>query len=249
MDHPDGTSRTKWEARTIPEERRAALPGAGCADAGPRQRGRPQARPDADTRHLIAETALREFVTRGYAGAVMDDVARGAGVSKRTLYRLVPTKADLFRTVVADRMDRFLSAAAADALGAVPDVLERILTEIGLLAMSPEAMAIQNLVIAESERFPELAASFHACVIARVLDLLTGYLRAQVERGLLEINDFGLAASMLRGMMMEPQRAVAMGCAAPPTPAEIAARARACVALFLHGCRGSPGRAHPGPCG
>ena len=182
-------------------------------------------------------------MARGYAGAVMNDVARGAGVSKRTLYRLVPTKADLFRTVLADRVDRFLHIAAdADALGALPGALERILTEMGLLAMSPEAVTIHKLVIAESDRFPELAASFHTGAIARTLDMLSGYLRAQAERGLLAVGEPALAGSLLHGMMLEPQRAVMMGRAPPPSPAEVAARARACVSLFLHGCGGLPAR-------
>ena len=46
---------------------------------------------------------------------------------------------------------------------------------------------------------------------------------------------------MLRGMMiMEPQRAVMLGRGSLPTDAEIAARARACVRLFLRGCLKAP---------
>ena len=38
----------------------------------------------------------------------MADVAERAGVSTKTLYRLVPTKADLFANVIADRIGRFV---------------------------------------------------------------------------------------------------------------------------------------------
>ncbi len=224
-----------WKERPVAASMRAG------EDGEKRPRGRPQARPDAETRHLIAEAALREFLTRGYSAAGMDDVAKGAGVSKRTLYRLVPTKADLFRTVVADRMDQFLLAADADALGAsdLPTALERIMTEVGLLAMSRETAAIQKLVIAESERFPDLAASFHTDAVMPIHGLLSGFLRTQCDRGLLDLQDPGSAAGMLRGMMVEPLRSVMMGWAPPPSSAEVAARARACVALFLNGCLGA----------
>ena len=204
--------------------------------AARRPRGRPQARPDRETRHLIAEAAMREFVAQGYSGAGMDDVAKGAGVSKRTLYRLVPTKADLFKTVLADRVDRFLGATDLDSLGSSDpaDALEHIMTEIGFLALSQETAAIHKLVIAENDRFPELAASFHTSAVARAHKVVADYLRMQ--RGLLDIANPDLAAGMLCGMMVEPQRAIMVGQAPFPSRAEIAERAHGCVTLFLNGC-------------
>ena len=106
--------------------------------------------------------------------------------------------------------------------------------------MSPETVSMQKLVLAESERFPELAATFHASGIGRAHELLSDHLRAQRDRGLLALADPDMAAGMLRGMMVEPQRAMLMGQAPFPTAGEIAARARACVALFLNGCQTSP---------
>ena len=44
--------------------------------------------------------AHQEFLAKGYAGASMVAVAERAGVSTKTMYRLIPTKADLFRSVV-----------------------------------------------------------------------------------------------------------------------------------------------------
>ena len=66
-----------------------------------RGRGRPQARPDEETRHLIHEAARRELLESGYAATCMEDVAARAGVSTKTLYRLIPTKAALFEEMVS----------------------------------------------------------------------------------------------------------------------------------------------------
>ncbi len=55
-----------------------------------RCRGRPQVRPDDETRQLIYEAARHEFAGNGYAATSIETVARRAGVSTKTLYRLIP---------------------------------------------------------------------------------------------------------------------------------------------------------------
>jgi len=96
-----------------------------------RSRGRPQIRSDDETRHLIVEAASQAFQGQRYAGACMGDVAQAAGISTKTLYRLIPTKAELFiqRRDRPDRpgscwpsMTRRLAPLGLDA------ALERILT-------------------------------------------------------------------------------------------------------------------------
>jgi AcrR family transcriptional regulator len=74
-----------------------------------RGRGRPQVRPDGETRQLIYEAARHEFASRGYGATSIRTVARRAGVSTKTLYRLIPNKAALFERMASDRLDRFLS--------------------------------------------------------------------------------------------------------------------------------------------
>src|ERR1700735_121633 len=150
-------------------------------EAVSRPRGRPPTRSDAETRHLIAEGARHEFTTHGYAGACIDDVAKGAGVSKKTLYRLIPAKADLFKTSVSDRIARFLLAVDKETIGSLDlgAALERLLTAFGNLTPSAETIAIQKLVIAESDRFPELAATFYADAIRATQTAMADFLARQ----------------------------------------------------------------------
>jgi AcrR family transcriptional regulator len=204
-----------------------------------RGRGRPPVRSDAETRHLIAEAARREFLAHGYAGACVDDIARNAGVSKKTLYRLIPAKTDLFQASVTDRIAQYMLAVDDRSLAAldVSAALERLLTEYGNLTLEPETIAIQKLAIAESDRFPELAASFYADAVVVTQTALAAFLSRQCDLGKLDIENPALAAGMLRGMMiMEPQRAAMLGRAPLPTAAEIAERAKSCARLFLRGC-------------
>ena len=48
----------------------------------------------------ILDAALAEFAAHGFEGARMEDVARGARVSKGTVYLFYPTKQALFEALV-----------------------------------------------------------------------------------------------------------------------------------------------------
>lgn len=52
-------------------------------------------RPSETDRHHVSLVALRLFERRGFDHVTMDDVAEAASVSRRTLFRLFPSKADL----------------------------------------------------------------------------------------------------------------------------------------------------------
>jgi AcrR family transcriptional regulator len=204
-----------------------------------RRRGRPQVRCDDDTRQLLIEAARQEFQTNGYAGSCINDVAQRAGVSTKTMYRLIPNKAELLQRVISDTIGRFMidfDAKALDALS-LEEAVERMLTAYGSLTLSEETIAITRLVIRESCQFPEIAATFYETAIVPTTEAMAGWLRKQRERGLIRLEDPRLAAEMLRGMMiMEPQRAVMLGQQPAPRREEIAARAKQCAALFLKGC-------------
>src|ERR1700733_6008800 len=73
-----------------------------------RPRGRPQVRPDDETLRVIVDAARDGFLSRSFGGVRMALGAQRAGVSTKTMYRLVPTKADIFRKVVSTRIGQFI---------------------------------------------------------------------------------------------------------------------------------------------
>ena len=208
-----------------------------------RGRGRPQIRSDEETLRLIIEAARQEFPAKGYAGASMGTVAQMAGVSTKTLYRLVPTKADLFRMIVSDRIGSFMLAIDEEVLGGLDLVaaLERILIAFGSLTLNEEVIGINRLVLGEGDRFPEIASTFYQGAMLRTSYAISGWLERQCAHGLITLEDPVLAAEMLRGMMiMDPQRAAMLGQRPVPGPEEIAWRARNCAEVFLKGCLKTP---------
>src|ERR1700737_353077 len=124
-----------------------------------RCRGRPQVRPDDETRGLIYEAARHEFAGSGYAATSMETVARRAGVSTKTLYRLIPTKADLFEGMVADRLDRFLADVNLHAVdhADIEEALYAALMACADLALDEEVIALQRMVLQETGKFSDLA--------------------------------------------------------------------------------------------
>ena len=205
-----------------------------------RARGRPQVRCDDDTRSLIIEAARTQFEECGYAAASINAIAQTAGVSTKTLYRLFPNKADLFSSIVSDRMSSFFLCLDPSILATMDlkQGLERLLIAYGMLTLSAETIAINRLVVSESDRFPEIATSFYKTAIMGTNEVMENWLRKQCERGLLKLDDAHLASGMLRGMMiMEPQRAATLRQADTLGLEEIRVRAKACAALFLKGCQ------------
>ncbi|MGA7993509.1 MAG: TetR/AcrR family transcriptional regulator [Bradyrhizobium sp.] len=204
-----------------------------------RGRGRPQARPDEVTRRLIHEAAQQEFLESGYAATCMEAVAARAGVSTKTLYRLIPTKAALFEGMVTARLDEFFAGIVADVVDS-PDLasaLETMLVDCAGLTLDKEVLGVHRLVIAESDRFPELAQAFYKNGIQRVPVALAEWLDTQRKRGMLRLEDPKAAAGMLLGMMIsEPQRAAILRQGKPLSPNAVRERARACAQLFLGGC-------------
>jgi AcrR family transcriptional regulator len=204
-----------------------------------RCRGRPQLRPDDETRQIIYEAARHEFAATGYAATSTETVARRAGVSTKTLYRLVPNKAALFEAMVSDRLDRFLSdfklRAADDA--DIEQALNTALMACANLVLDKEVVALQRIILQETSQFPDLAATFYRNGIARTVEALAKWLRAQVKRGLIELDDVHAAAGMLIGMLASaPQRAAIFGGLPLPSRAQIKARVSSCATLFLRGC-------------
>jgi len=205
-----------------------------------RCRGRPQVRPDEETRRIIYDAARHEFAGSGYAATSMEAVARRAGVSTKTLYRLVPNKASLFEGMVSDRLDRFVyevNLHAADHTD-LEEALSASLIAAAELALDEEVIAVQRMVLQESGKFSDIAGAFYTSAIQRTAAGLAGWLRVQRERGLIALDDVDEAAGMLLGMVASaPRRAAMFGGVPLPSRPQIEARARTCAALFLRGCQ------------
>jgi AcrR family transcriptional regulator len=205
-------------------------------------RGRPQLRSDEETRGIIYDAARHEFAANGYAATSTEMVARRAGISTKTLYRLVPNKAALFESMVSDRLDQ-LARALDVTLSAVDgtDIEIALITALMFCAeisLDSEVVALQRSVLQESSQFPDLATTFYKNGVTRLIAALADWLRIQIQRGRLKLDDPNEAAGILVGMVASaPQRAAIYGGVPLPSRSQIERRVKFCASLFLKGCR------------
>ena len=108
------------------------------------------------------------------------------------------------------------------------------------LMLDGDVIALQRVIVAESDKFPDIAETFYRRAITRTQDTLANWLRAEQKRGTIELDDADAAAGMLLGMLaFQPHRSVMFGHRPPLSREEREQRAKTCARLFLRGCRRS----------
>lgn len=153
----------------------------------------------------ICAAALMLFAEKGFAAARLEEIAKGAGVSKATLYLYFKDKEDLFRAVVRDAVVANLEqvrsmVSAADAPFA--DVVRLLLARFAVLANELPIGAVAKMVIGESRNFPELARVWHDEVASKALVMIADLVAKAQERGEVRPGEPRLHALSLMGPML-----------------------------------------------
>lgn len=136
------------------------------------------------------------FMSDGFEGASVDDIARAAGVSKATLYSYFPDKRLLFMEVAKVECVRQAETAVEkiDLSLPISDVLREAAWQMVEFFTSDFGQRVFRLCVAESERFPDLGREFYdsgpALVRRRLIDLM----QVGLDHGVLRIDDISLAA-------------------------------------------------------
>lgn len=144
----------------------------------------------------VLEGARQIFLTQGFEGASVDDIAREAGVSKATLYSYFADKRLLFLEVAKAECCRQADEAEARVGCGLPpcEALTIAATTLVEFFTSDFFLRIFRIFVAESERFPELGREFYESGPALGRARMVEYLRDAVERGEFKIEDMDLAA-------------------------------------------------------
>ena len=166
--------------------RSAAAKRTGAENGGAGSAARRRLAPAERTPQLLA-AALEEFAERGYAGASMAATAARAGVAKGLIYHYFPGKADLFKAVVRSCVQPVFSEAErliAAFQGPRAELLRGLIDlAYSRVAAERRERILFKLILAEAERFPELAAFYNAEVLSPALALVGSVLRAGVASG------------------------------------------------------------------
>jgi AcrR family transcriptional regulator len=188
-------------------------------------------------REQIMAAARVIFCEQGYGVASMDAIARAAGVSKATVYAHFTGKEDLFGQMIQreclTRFRGFASLLVTDPIDP-PTGLKRAAEEFMAPILSPAALAVHRVVIAESGRFPELGRIFYEAGPERTITALARYLEAADVQGKLAVPDPWLAATQFIGMLKAYQHLrFVLGLEPPISPDDVTRSIDSAVARFL----------------
>ncbi|NJD07286.1 MAG: TetR/AcrR family transcriptional regulator [Methylococcaceae bacterium] len=200
--------------------------------------GRPRRGEEALRRDQLLDQAMQLFAEHGYGSLSLETIAREAQVSLRTIYAQFGGKAELFGAAVRRLSDEFVASLPLDGTSSKP--LEEVLVEFGKLYLSritrPSCTCLRAQILAEAQRFPELAAEFYRNGPERTLQRLTAYFSLQQERGLIKGDCQFLAGQLVQAIRGERFQRQQLGLEDPPTEEEAERWVRLAVRHFLHGC-------------
>lgn len=155
----------------------------------------------AANRTAILEAATDLFLEYGYDRTSLARVAESAGVSKATLFKQFPTKAELFEATVLAAGDTPGGELVDPPPGDFHAGLVTLGTAYAELLARPRMADLIRLVIAESTRFPELRERTFDFGTLPVLTALKRYFETENAAGYADIDDPDVAAPQFLGMI------------------------------------------------
>jgi TetR/AcrR family transcriptional repressor of mexJK operon len=205
--------------------------------------GRPSREAAALLGERILDVATKLFLRDGYGPTSIEMIARDARVSKRTLYQRFPDKAVLFTNVVHRIVER-LRPPNEESLFEGDD-LEKILRRLaGLIldaTLTPNALALHRIIIAESTRFPELAIVVsQGSAGAEAVRRIGALLEHETSAGRLFVRNASFVAAQFLYMVVSIPQRRALGMGKPMNAAERGKWVKNTVDLLLNGCRPPP---------
>jgi TetR/AcrR family transcriptional regulator, mexJK operon transcriptional repressor len=201
--------------------------------------GRPT-REQAEQRHeLLLDRALDVFLEYGYELATIDEIIGSIGMHKNTVYSLYADKKALFRAAVERAIRRgkqpvgVLKAAETDDFEVTLVAIARLLLAN---SVSPVALKLQRIIIAETFRVPEITRMFWEQGPRASAEYLTELFERYAKRGEIQITEPELVAhgflTLTVGLM---SRMILVGTKIDPR--EMDKRIKLYVKIFLNGIR------------
>jgi TetR/AcrR family transcriptional repressor of mexJK operon len=210
--------------------------------AAARRGGRPSLLEAEQLRDKILDVATELFFAEGYGATSIEAIAKAAGISKRTFYHRFKDKAELFGAVVHRLIERMRPANDAPyftyAGGGIEALLRNLAALILQAALSPHALALNRMLLAEAARFPELAAVLSREGARREsIQRIGGLLEQAARSGALTIEAPLFAAEQFIQMVVSAPQRRALGLGDPMSKEELGDWAENTVRLFLDGAR------------
>lgn len=199
------------------------------------QAGRPTAAELERRKTRVMEVATELFVSRGYAATSIVDIAKGAGVATRTLYQHFGDKEAIFKDVIFARDNAAVHTATPSL--EIDDTLHLVLSRTAryscAVALRQQSIDLMRLMVAESNRFPDLMRKVATTTFARFRRNVGNVFESLEAAGLLPHSNHTRSAELFVDLVLgnTPIMTYTNWETAPPTPEDLDER----VSLFILG--------------
>jgi TetR/AcrR family transcriptional repressor of mexJK operon len=198
--------------------------------------GRPTAAAAAKLEAAILEQATTSFLQDGYAATSIEAIAKARSVAKRTIYARWSGKPALFRAVVERLMAQWLVLTGEwEPADTVDAALRQAADRIMAAALTAEAVALYRLLVAESNRFPELPRMMREAGASAGVQRIAALLRAAVERGEIADHDIVFSSEQFMHLLLAGPQRRALGLGEELGPEQTIAWRDMTICLFLGG--------------
>jgi AcrR family transcriptional regulator len=210
---------------------------ANIQRAGP---GRLSAEQTEELPNRLMDAAFALFVERGFADATMDDIAKRAGASTKTLYSRFANKMEILQAVVERNVERTVLAhvrkfAPTPETTPPREYLYRLGLQVAIGTGDPGS-GLQRVSLAEAHRFPQLRKN-HLGVIGRGVDAVANALRVWRDKGLVSFEeDAHMVATVVFSALTDVPRTRSI-IGLPMSRAEAQRHVATAVDLLLNGMR------------
>jgi TetR/AcrR family transcriptional regulator, mexJK operon transcriptional repressor len=152
----------------------------------------------------ILNAARELFLERGYDAVSLDDIVERVGGSKTTLYSYYGGKEGLFGAMVRQVChDKLGALLAMDVTNLDPKAgLHAIGQQFVTAISNNEGRAVFRAMVAEAQRFPELAQTFYSAGPEAAIGALRRNIEHWQKKGLLKRGDAEMLAVQFLGLMM-----------------------------------------------
>jgi len=200
----------------------------------------------ARKRQTILEAGHDLFLTNGYQGTSVDQIAALAAVSKQTVYKHFGDKHELLLAIVSNALDATVSpfleriAALAQSTDLESDLVVLAGDYLRAVSRGP-VVQLRRLVIGEANRLPELAQQYYDQAPRRMLAGFAESFARLHDRGLLQVTEPARAAEHFAFLIVGRPIDEALFCGAPAlSDSDVDACVRAGVRVFLAGYLARP---------
>lgn len=191
----------------------------------------------------LMDAAFELFIERGFADSTMDDIAKRAGASTKTLYSRFANKMEILQAVVERNVERTVLAhvrnfAETPQTSTPRQYLYKLGLQVAIGAGSPGS-GLQRVSLAEAHRFPQLRKNY-INVIGRGVDAVANALRIWRDKGLITFEeDAHVVATVIFSALTDvPRTRSVIGL--PMSRAEAERHVATAVDLLLNGLQLSP---------